>query len=76
MVALFNATAAAGYNVSLINVDFPEPETPVIHVNTPMGIFRLTDCKLFPVAASTDSILPLPACLFFGISMDRTPDRN
>jgi ABC-type uncharacterized transport system YnjBCD ATPase subunit len=32
--------------VSLIKVDFPEPETPVTQVNTPTGIDKSTLFKL------------------------------
>ena len=37
----------------LINVDFPEPETPEITVNDPSDIFKFTDFKLFPLAPSS-----------------------
>ena len=31
--------------------DLPEPDTPVIQVKTPMGIFAFTFCKLFSDAS-------------------------
>ena len=39
---------ATGANVSLINVDLPEPETPVIQVINPIGISTSIDFKLLP----------------------------
>ena len=35
--APFSSLAAIGYRVSLISVDLPEPETPVMQVNSPAG---------------------------------------
>ena len=48
--APFNALAAAVNRVSLINVDLPEPETPVTHVISPAGMSMSTFRKLLPVA--------------------------
>ena len=59
-----------------MSVDFPEPETPVMQVKTPMGIFRSTDCKLLPLAPLTAKAFPFPECLFFGIAIDLAPERN
>ena len=36
--------------MSLINVDLPDPETPVIHTNTPNGILRSRLFRLFALA--------------------------
>ena len=41
-----------GYNVLLINVDFPEPETPVMHINFPSGKVKLIFLRLFPEASN------------------------
>ena len=38
------------YKVSLINVDFPLPDTPVMQLSKPTGNFRVTSLKLLPVA--------------------------
>ena len=35
---------------SFTNVDFPEPDTPVMQLNTPKGIFTVTSFKLFSLA--------------------------
>ena len=39
-----------GKRVWLINEDFPEPDTPVIHVNNPIGIFTDIFWRLFSEA--------------------------
>ena len=47
------------YSTSFTNVLFPEPETPVTHVNTPSGNFTFIFLRLFSVAPtiSSDSFL-------------------
>src|SRR5690606_41387131 len=50
VVALLRAVAARGNRVSLIRVDLPEPDTPVMQVNTPMGMSRSTLRRLLPLA--------------------------
>ena len=45
-----NFCDAARNNVSMVNVDFPDPDTPVTHVKVPRGIEALTFCKLLPDA--------------------------
>ena len=50
VVAPFNAVAANGNKVPLINVDLPEPDTPVTQVITPKGISSVTFFKLLPLA--------------------------
>jgi hypothetical protein len=42
--------------VSLISVDFPDPETPVTHTSTPTGRSTVTFFRLFPVAPLIVSI--------------------
>ena len=44
---LNNLFLIRGYKVSLIRLDFPEPETPVMHVSKPNGISTETFYKLF-----------------------------
>ena len=52
-------------------VDFPLPETPVTHVNVPVGILRFTLFKLFPQAPLISTKRPfLASRLIFGISID------
>lgn len=46
----FNSFAIVLYKTSFINVDLPEPETPVTHVNRPSGNLTLIFFKLFSVA--------------------------
>lgn len=41
----------------LISVDLPEPETPVMQVNRPTGISRLTFCRLLPRAPFLQQLL-------------------
>ena len=51
-------------------VDFPLPDTPVTQVKVPIGIFKLTFCKLFPLAPKISKNLPFFASLlFFGIGI-------
>ena len=40
----------AGYKIFLSNVDFPDPETPVISVNAPSGISASIFFRLFSLA--------------------------
>ena len=46
----FNSFATVLYRTSFTSVDFPEPDTPVTHVNTPSGNFTLIFFNLFYVA--------------------------
>ena len=68
---------AIGKSVSFINVDFPEPETPVIHVSSPTGKLTVTFLRLLPVAPLTVSERD-----FFlrrrlaGMAISSLPDRN
>ena len=55
---------SAGYNVCLIRVDFPDPETPVTQTNFPIGIEQLIFFKLLPVAPSNIIFLLFPTRLF------------
>src|SRR5690625_5681318 len=48
--ALLSSRALSLYRVSLMSVDFPEPETPVTHTNSPAGSSRSTPLRLLPVA--------------------------
>ncbi len=60
-----------GYNVSLIKVDFPLPETPVTQQKVPNGISRSTFFKLFPVAPFNSIFFPLPSLLISGMGILR-----
>ncbi len=51
--AWFNWVATARNRVSLISVDFPEPDTPVTQVNSPRGNSAVTFFKLLAVAPTT-----------------------
>ena len=55
----FSSFATLLYNTSFIKVDFPEPETPVIQVNTTSGILRFSFFKLFCVASSISIDFPV-----------------
>ena len=46
-LAPFNCCAMFLYNTSFINVLFPEPDTPVIHINSPRGNLTLIFFRLF-----------------------------
>ena len=48
-------------------MDFPEPETPVMHVNVPKGISMFTFFKLLPLAPFSCMLLPFPFLRSFGI---------
>src|SRR3546814_2348838 len=62
--------------VSLIRVDLPEPETPVIAVNSPEEIVRSTSLRLLPDAPSSLScIFRLGLWRCFGTSICRLPLR-
>ena len=61
LALLFKVKFNAWNKVCNIKVDFPLPETPVTHVNVPVGILRLTLFNLFPLAPLISTNLP-----FFG----------
>src|SRR3546814_11306299 len=66
--------AASAYRVSLIRVDLPEPETPVIAVHSPEEIVRSTSVRLLPDAPSRLScIFSLGLWRCFGTSICRPP---
>jgi len=65
----FISFAIVLYKTSFTSVDFPEPETPVTHVNTPSGIFTLMFFKLFSCAPSISIDLPLDFLLFLGTAI-------
>ena len=47
---LYNFLAKFLYKTSLIKELLPEPDTPVIHVNIPSGIFTSKSLRLFSFA--------------------------
>ena len=55
----YSSLASERYKMSLISVDFPEPETPVITVITPRGNLAVTSCRLCDRAPSTVMYLPV-----------------
>ena len=55
--------------MSLIKVDLPLPETPVIHVITPIGKFKFTFFKLLPLAFVIEKKESLGLILSFGPSI-------
>lgn len=65
----FISFAIVLYSTSFISVDLPDPETPVIHVNTPSGIFTFTFFKLFWVAPTTSMDFPFDFLLFLGMAI-------
>ena len=73
--ANINFAASALYKISLIKVDLPEPDTPVMQIIFPKGIETLMPFKLFAVAFTILSDLPFPARLFFGTSICLRPER-
>ena len=66
---------ASLYKISLIRVDLPDPETPVIQTSFPSGIETLMPFKLFADALTILSNLPFPSRLFFGTSICLRPER-
>ena len=71
LALLLRVRFRAWNNVWSIKVDLPLPETPVTQVKVPVGIFRLTLFKLFPVAPFISTNLPfLAKRLILGISID------
>src|SRR5690606_40989984 len=54
--ALCSRRAAALYRVSMVKVDLPPPDTPVMQVNRPPGISPVTFFRLLPVASEIFSI--------------------
>ena len=65
----FISLAIVLYKTSFTKVDFPEPETPVTHVNTPNGIFTFIFFRLFSAAPSISNDFPFDFLLFFGTSI-------
>ncbi|MNR00817.1 hypothetical protein D3C85_1166010 [compost metagenome] len=68
--------ATAWYSVSLISVDLPEPETPVMQVSSPTGISAVTLRRLLPVALTMRSSRSSSGVArVLGTSIRRLPDR-
>ena len=75
-LAPLNRRAATGNRVSLMSVDLPEPETPVMQQRLPTGMAASTALRLLPVAprmrnwrAGSDGV----RCA--GMAMRRSPER-
>ena len=64
-----------GYNVSLINVDFPLPETPVTAIVRPKGNSTLIFFKLFPLQPFNVSFFS-DFLLFLGTSIESSWFKN
>ena len=62
-----------GCRVSLINVLFPEPDTPVTTISSPSGKVTSTSFRLLPLQPVSCSVLPLPSLRSLGISILRSP---
>ncbi|MDT4881235.1 hypothetical protein FQZ97_1170690 [compost metagenome] len=71
-----SAVALNGKSVLLINVDLPEPDTPVTQVKRPIGISRSTLRRLLPRAPLrvSDSFL-LRGVRLAGTAIFTLPDR-
>ena len=65
----FICFANALYKISFTNVLFPDPETPVTHINCPSGNLTFMFFKLFWVAPFTSIALPFDFLLFSGIGI-------
>ena len=64
----------SGCRVSLMRVDFPDPDTPDTQINVPSGKVAVTLRKLLPFAPMSRSCLPLPLRRW-GIAMKLSPLR-
>src|SRR5512139_2970392 len=72
----YRCCATAGYRVSLISVDLPEPETPVTHTSRPTGRSRVTSFRLLPLAPVMRSMRSGSGLVYFrGALMLRRPVR-
>ena len=65
----------AGANIPEISDDLPEPDTPVIVVKQPSGIFTLAFFRLLCAAPLISSHFPFGFTLFLGVSILILPDR-
>ena len=65
--APFKRIDAVLNKVSMVNVDFPPPETPVTHVKVANGNDAFIPFRLFPDALIISIFFPLPFRLLFGI---------
>ena len=61
--------------ISLTNVDFPLPDTPVTTLNFPKGNFTLIFFKLCSLAPLTSKNNPFPLRRFLGTSIFSFPDK-
>ena len=61
--------------ISLIKVDFPLPDTPVIQVKVPKGIFTSIFFRLFSSAPTIVKNFLFPFLLFVGMSIFNFPLR-
>ena len=62
------------YKTLLISEDFPEPETPVTHVNKPIGILTLISFRLLAEAFVTDIHFLFGLRRLFGTSILFLPE--
>ena len=73
--APFNSFASLLYIISFTSELLPEPDTPVIQVNVPSGIFTSMPFRLFSRAPFISRKLPFPVRRFSGSSIFFTPDK-
>ncbi len=73
--APINLPASALYRMSLISVDLPDPETPVIQTSLPNGIVTSMFFKLLAEAPMIWRDLPLPSRRSSGTSTCLRPER-
>ena len=66
---------SAGYKTSLIKVDLPEPDTPVMHVNVPSFTSIPTFLRLCSVTPVNFMENPFPLRRFSGSAMRSVPAR-
>ena len=77
---LFKTSVTAGRRVWFKRVDFPEPETPVMHIKRPKGMSRSTSLRLCPEAPfnfsqPSSDLLLLGFLLLEGILIFFCPDK-
>ena len=63
------------YNTSFINVDFPEPDTPVTQIKFPSGNLTVTFFRLCSVAPTISKYFPVKFLRFLGTAICILPLR-
>ena len=70
---LYRLFAIILYSISFTKVDFPDPDTPVTHINFPSGNFTFIFFKLFSSAPNISIYFLFPFLLFLGTSIFSSP---